>query len=142
MSSRKLPGVPAFVTLLAGGLWAWVPPASAAPLEEQASYQPVQSISYEFGSKKLSGYFVQQAATCIVTLVVAERADGEEPPALSPARVRLVLYPGQVAGLDSAEGRSLNLTCGADAATLLVDTGETDALAGAQNFRKDFAKSQ
>lgn len=143
MSSRKLPGIPASVGVLVAGLWACAPlAASAAPLEDQARYQPVQSISYAFGSKTLSGYFVQQAAACVVTLVVAERGDGEEPPAPSPARVRLVLYPGQVAGLDSAEGRSLNFTCGADAATLLVDTGETDALAAVQSFRKDFARSQ
>lgn len=143
MSSRKPPGIPASVGLLVAGLWVCVPPAaSAAPLEDQARYQPVQSISYAFGSKTLSGYFVQQAAACVVTLVVAERGDGEEPAPQSPARVRLVLYPGQVAGLDSAEGRSLNFTCGADAATLLVDSGDTEALAGLQNFRKDFARSQ
>jgi hypothetical protein len=31
--------------------------------------------------------------------------------------VRVMLDPGQVAGLDSEEGRSLSLTCGEDAAT-------------------------
>jgi len=35
---------------------------------------------------------------------------------------------GQVAGVDSEEGRSLNFTCGKDAATLIVDTGRTDKL--------------
>ena len=151
MLSRKLPGIPACVAMLAVGLgalawalaWAWAPAvAGGSPLEDQARYQPAQSISYPFGSKKLSGYFVRQAATCVVTLMVAENSDPEGPLPPSPARVRLVLYPGQVAGLDSVEGRSLNVTCGADAATLLVDTGETDELAGLQNFRKDFAKSQ
>jgi hypothetical protein len=143
MLSSKLPGIPAFVGMLALGQWAWVPPAAGeSPLEDQARYQPVQSISYDLGSKKMSGYFVQQAGACVVILMVAERGDGEEPPALSPARVRLVLLPGQIAGLDSEEGRSLNVTCGSDAATLLVDTGETAKLAALQNFPKDFAKSQ
>jgi hypothetical protein len=143
MLSRKLPGIAASVGVLAAGLWVWIPPAAGgSPLEDQARYQPVQSISYEFGSKKLSGYFVQQAATCVVTLMVVENSDPEGPLPPSPARVRLVLYPGQVAGLDSAEGRSLNVTCGADAATLLVDTGETGELAGLQNRRKDFVTSE
>jgi hypothetical protein len=143
MLSRKLPGIPACVAMLAVGLWAWAPAAAGgSPPEDQARYQPVQSISYAFGSKKLSGYYVQQAATCVVTLMVAENSDPEGPLPPSPARVRLVLYPGQVAGLDSAEGRSLNVTCGPDAATLLVDTGETEELARLQDLRKDFAKSQ
>jgi len=36
--------------------------------------------------------------------------------------------PGQIAGLDSEEGRSLNFTCGEDAATLVVDYGERSKL--------------
>ena len=143
MLCRTLPGIPACIGILVVGLWAWAPAvAGGPPLEDEARYRPVQSISYAFGSKKLSGYFVTQAATCVVTLMVAENSDPEGPLPPSPARVRLVLYPGQVAGLDSEEGRSLNVTCGSDAATLLVDTGETAKLAALQNFPKDFAKFQ
>lgn len=44
-----------------------------------------------------------------------------------------MLNPGQIAGLDSEEGRSLNVTCGEGAAHLLVDTGTTDKLVELQN---------
>jgi hypothetical protein len=42
------------------------------------------------------------------------------------------MHPGQIAGLDSEEGNSLNLTCGEDAATLLVDFGERQRLVSLQ----------
>jgi hypothetical protein len=45
-----------------------------------------------------------------------------------------MLDPGEVAGLDSEEGRSLNFTCGEDAATLLVDYGERSELVARQGF--------
>ena len=41
-------------------------------------------------------------------------------------RVRLVLNPGETAGLDSEEGRSLNFTCGEGATALVVDSGERE----------------
>lgn len=61
----------------------------------------------------------------------------------SPTRVRLVLYPGQIVGLDSEEGRSVNLTCGEDAATMLLDVGERDKLVALQSLAlpNDLAKS-
>jgi hypothetical protein len=102
-------------------------------VESQARYVPIQSISYEFGSKFMTGYFVEQGATCIVTLMIIEKSDPEEPLGLSPMRVRLVLSPGQVAGLDSEEGRSLNFTCEKNAMTLLVDVGERDRLVALQD---------
>lgn len=102
-------------------------------VETQARYVPIQSISYEFGSKFMTGYFVEQGATCIVTLMIIEKSDPEEPLGLSPTRLRLVLSPGQIAGLDSEEGRSLNFTCETNGTTLLVDVGERDRLVALQD---------
>ena len=78
----------------------------------QAKYAPIQNISYDFGSKSMSGYFVEQASQCLVMLMVSEKADPDAAPPATAARVRLVLSPGQMAGLDSEQGRSLNFTCG------------------------------
>ena len=100
----------------------------SAPAAGQARYLPVQSISYECGSKRMSGYFVQKATTCAVMLLIAEKIPSEEVPMLSAARVRLTLSPGQIVGLDSEEGRSLNITCGEDAAAVLVDAGDRERL--------------
>jgi hypothetical protein len=118
MSSRKL-----LISAFAGvSLCACVPAASSEPLlaENQARYLPIQNISYGFGSKSMSGYFVDQASTCRVTLMITERNDPEQGPLFSATRVRLVLFPGQVAGLDSEEGPSLKFTCSEAAKTLLV----------------------
>jgi hypothetical protein len=147
MLLRKLPIIAAFAATTAVSLWVSVPAAlsgSPSPAENQARYLPIQSISYEFGSKSMSGYFVAQAGTCFVTLMIVEKGDPEEPLPLSPTRVRLVLYPGQIAGLDSEEGRSLNFACGDDATTLLVDAGERDRLVKLQapTFPRDVARSQ
>jgi hypothetical protein len=76
----------------------------------------------------MSGYFVEEAATCLITLMIIERSDPEALLPFSPTRVRLVLYPGQVVGVDSEEGRSLNFTCGDDATALLVEAGERERL--------------
>ena len=130
--SPKLSSMSAFAGTIAVSLWVWVPAASSGPLssvEGRTVYAPIQSISYEFGSKWMSGYFVQQANNCVVTLMIAERTDLEERLLPPPAtRVRLVLQPKQIAGLDSEEGRSLNFTCGDDATSLIVDAGDRESL--------------
>jgi hypothetical protein len=99
-----------------------------APTESHEAYLPTESISYGFGSKFMSGHFVQEASACNLVLIIAEATDPEVALPGSPTRIRLVLRPGQLLALDSEEGRSLNVTCGADATTLLVDTGDTDEL--------------
>lgn len=100
--------------------------------EGEARYRPIQSISYEFGSKAMSGYFVQRNSVCLVTLMIAERSDPDSSSPLTATRVRVMLEPGQIAGLDSEEGSSLNFTCAKDAATLVVDYGERSKLVAQQ----------
>lgn len=131
MSSKRIFGAMAIAGTMVVTLLASVPAAvsgSPSSLENRTQYKPVQSISYEFGSKSMSGYFLQDASACLVTLMISEKGDPEKSLAMSPTRVRLALNPGQIAGIDSEEGWSLNFTCGADAATLIVDTGQTEKL--------------
>ena len=64
--------------------------------------------------------------------MIAERNDPEQPSPLTAARLRVVLNPGQIAGLDSEEGRSLNFTCGDNAAALFVDKGDREQLLASQ----------
>jgi len=134
MSSR-LPTVVGSAGAIAVALGIGLPAASGGSLpsnDEEARYAPIQSISYVFGSKSMSGYFVQQAGTCLVTLMITEQSDPDQPLALSPTRVRLLLQPGQIAGLDSEEGRSLNVTCGGQAAMVIVNVGDRDQLIAQQ----------
>ena len=65
--------------------------------------------------------------------MIAEKIDPDLP-SPTAARVRVMLDPGQVAGLDSEEGRSLSFTCGQDAATLVVSYGERDKLMSQQDL--------
>jgi hypothetical protein len=83
-------------------------------------YHPVQSLTYDFGSKSTSGFFVQKDGACQVVLMLSEKIDPDAVTQATPVRVRLDLKPGQTAGLDSEEGQSLTFACGEGAATLVV----------------------
>jgi hypothetical protein len=64
--------------------------------------------------------------------MISDKSDPDRPSPTTAARVRLVLEPGQIAGPDSEEGRSLNFTCGAGAKTLVVNSGERSKLVAQQ----------
>jgi hypothetical protein len=134
MFIRKIAQASAFAGTVALSLWASAASAQSQAVKSEAKYVPIQSISYDFGSKSMSGYFVEQTARCVVMLMVYEKSDPETVPSTTATRVRLVLNPGQTAGLDSEEGRSLNFTCGEGATALLVDSGERERLVELQRL--------
>ena len=133
MFSRTTFVVSAFAAALAANLCLSGQAVSGEPVEGDALYRPIQSISYTFGSKIASGYFVQQNSVCRVTLMITEKIDPDLP-SPTAARVRVMLDPGQVVGFDSDEGRSISLTCGEDAATLVVSYGERSKLVARQGL--------
>ena len=136
MFSKTTLVVSALAAAIAASFWSSgsaVSGESRLQEEGDALYRPIQSISYEFGSKAMSGYFVQRNSVCVVTLMIAEKTDPDLP-SPTATRVRVMLDPGQVAGLDSEEGHSLSLTCGEDAATLVVSYGERDKLMAQQDL--------
>ena len=130
----------AYATAIAGTIAAGLcAPAAAgqtqAQVKDEATYAPIQSIRYDFGSKSMSGYFVGEAARCVVMLMVSEKGDPDTAaPSTTATRVRLMLNPGETAGLDSEEGRSLNFTCGEGATALLVGVGEREKLVELQRL--------
>ena len=92
MSLRKTFAFSTFVVSTAAIFWASAPALSdESPL--QAGYLPIQSISYELGSKAMSGYFVPQGSVCLVTLKISEKNGSDRPSPTTAARVRLVLEP-------------------------------------------------
>ena len=92
MSLRKTFAFSTFVVSTAAIFWASPPPCQdESPL--QAGYLPIQSISYELGSKAMSGYFVPQGSVCLVTLKISEKNGSDRPSPTTAARVRLVLEP-------------------------------------------------
>jgi hypothetical protein len=66
--------------------------------------------------------------------MIAEKGDLDRPTLSTAARVRLKLDPGRIAGLDSEEGRSIALTCGEGAETLLVRVGDRNRLIELQSL--------
>jgi hypothetical protein len=136
MLSKTTLVVSAFAAAVAASFWSSGSAVSGGSrLQEEGDvlYRPIRSISYQFGSKTMSGYFVQRNSICAVTLMIAEKTDPDLP-SPTATRVRVMLEPGQVAGLDSEEGRSLSFTCGKDAATLVVSCGERDKLMAQQDI--------
>jgi hypothetical protein len=130
----KIAQASAFAGTVAISLWASAASAQSQSVKSEATYAPIQSVRYDFGSKSMSGYFVDQAKRCVVMLMVTEKGDPDAAPSSTATRIRLVLNPGQTAGLDSEEGRSLNFTCGEGATALLVDSGERERLVELQTL--------
>jgi hypothetical protein len=142
MLISKIAQASAFAGTVAISLWAAAASAQSQSVKDQAKYAPNESISYDFGSKSTSGYFVEQAAKCVVMLMLYEKRDPDAAPSSTATRVRLVLNPGQSAGLDSEEGRSLNFTCGERATALLVDAGEREKLIELQRLSSQKTASE
>jgi hypothetical protein len=134
MLIRKIAQASAFAGTVAISLWASAACAQSQSVRSEAKYAPIQSVRYDFGSKSMSGYFLDQAKKCVVVLMVSEKRDPEASSSSTATRVRLVLNPGQTAGLDSDEGRSLNFTCGEEATALLVDSGDRQELVDRQTL--------
>jgi hypothetical protein len=134
MLIRKTAQASAFAGTVAISLWAAAASAQSQSVKSEARYAPIQSVRYDFGSKSMSGYFVDQAKRCVVMLMVTEKGDPDAAPSSTATRLRLVPNPGQTAGLDSEEGRSLNFTCGEGATALLVDSGERERLVELQTL--------
>ena len=134
MKTRNLRAAACVAGALATALFISGPAAFGGTQDEgQSRYKPIQSLNHDFGSKFVSGYFVQDSSHCLVTLMIVERPDPDAPASQTPTRVRLVLEPGQVAGLDSEEGYSVNVTCGDEAESLIVDSGRREKLVSRQH---------
>jgi len=132
MVCRKSQFIPYAAGAVVVALLAWGAVVSAGGQsagDGQARYKPVQGIHQDFGSKSVTGYFIRRDDQCHVALLVAEKSDPAFPFTQSAARFRLALAPGEVAWLDSEEGRTLTVTCGARAASLIVDNSAREQLA-------------
>jgi hypothetical protein len=131
---RKIAQASALAVTVGISFWASAASAQSQPVKSEGRCAPIDSIRYDFGSKSTSGYFVEQSKKCVVMLMVYEKRDLDADFLDTSTRVRLVLNPGQTAGLDSEEGRSLNFTCGEGATALLVDSGDRERLVGLQTL--------
>lgn len=93
---------------------------------------PNEPILATIGGQRVIAFFVPERGSCAVkTIIWKDDAGAAAPYAPAPSRVRLSLRPGEMVRFDDAH-LSMNLLCGADAATLaavappeLITTGST-----------------
>ena len=118
---------PLSAALSALALLALSAPSVAGPWRAHGDrFLPSQSISYDLGSKLMSGYFLRQDENCSLTMMIAENGDDDAPLQLSAARVQLALSPMQAVGFDSEDGQSITLTCGASGAQMTAERAEPE----------------
>jgi hypothetical protein len=115
----------AFVGAVTAGSFAAVAAAAGDAAENRdpsgiATFQPIEAVSYQIGSKRAVGYFEARGGKCQVTLMIAEAVDPDQAWRSSAARLSLAMAPGQSAALVSEEGASMELTCGGGAQTVTV----------------------
>jgi hypothetical protein len=124
----KFAGIGSLVALCALGT-----PAHADELPQVLGpVGPHEPILTTVANHRIIAFYVPGGGRCALHAVVGYDTgaveagyDTDADTDKSAARVRIILRPGQIVHLDSAEGESLNLRCGSDAQTLdVVDSDE------------------
>jgi hypothetical protein len=134
MLTKSIKGVALSGLLIASvAAVATVASSASTALPGGTTYAPMQAISHDLGSKSAIGYFVREAGACQVVMMIGEKTAAETASTSSATRLRLALLPGQRAGVDSEEGRSVDLTCGEAANTLIVRDRPTAEVATLTN---------
>jgi hypothetical protein len=122
----------AYAALVTGGLAvaAAAPATDSRAHADEATFRPLQALTYTLGSKQAVGYFEQKDGQCALTLMIAEALAPTSETALSAARVKLTMLPGQITDLASEEGQSIAITCGSYGGTVNVtpNNAAVDAL--------------
>ena len=77
---------------------------------------PNEPILANIGGRRVIAFFVPERGSCAVNAIMWKDAGADAPSA--PSRVRLSLRPGEMVRFDGGAPLSMNLLCGADAATL------------------------
>lgn len=78
-----------------------------------AAYEPILAT---FGDKRVLAYFEPDGKNCAVSAIVFDASGKSD----TSTRVRMSLHPGELLHLDSVEDQNVILTCGPNAAKLLV----------------------
>ena len=93
---------------------------------------PSEPILATMGGQRVIAFFVPERGSCAVNAIIWKDAGADAPYASS--RVKLSLRPGEMVEFDHGARQSMNLLCGADAATLavvapaeLIRTGASDS---------------
>jgi len=94
--------------------------AASAGSSDALTMKPVHGISFDVGSKRAVSYFQNDRGLCNLTLMVAEAMNGDEVPSDTAARFEIAIDAGKTTRLDTAEGKSLDFACTANAQAMSV----------------------
>ena len=94
--------------------------AASAGSSPALTMKPVHGISFDVGSKRAVSYFQNDRGLCNLTLMVTEAMNGDEEPSDTAARFEVKIDAGKTARFDTAEGKSLEFACTADAQAMSV----------------------
>jgi hypothetical protein len=109
----------ALVAVAGLSLWCAAKPASAGEAQVRTA-RPAQGLVLDVGSKHTVSYFLAEGGNCNLTLMVGEKANEEGDNSSLGARLRIVIDAGKSARIETAESRSLEFACAADASALSV----------------------
>ncbi len=103
------------------GLSLWGAAKSAIAGEAQVwTARQAQGLVLDVGSKHTVSYFLADGGKCNLTLMVGEKANEDGDNSSLGARLRVAIDAGKSARIETAEGRSLEFGCAADASALSV----------------------
>ncbi len=79
------------------------------------AYEPILAT---FGDKRVLAYYKPDGGNCAVSAIVSDASPSDAD--RTSTRVRVSLHPGELFHLDSVEDQNVILTCGPNAAMLMV----------------------
>ncbi len=109
--------------------------AASAPLRAETwsplTMRPLHAVSLDAGTKHVVGYFLKAEDQCKLTVMISDRSGNDTVQASDlGARVQVAVDAGKIARIDSAEGKSLEFACKADAQGMTAATIDRTALYG------------
>ena len=88
-------------------------------------------MSLDAGTKHVVSYFLKAEDQCKLTLMISDKSAIDSKQVFGPwRRVQVAVDAGKVARFDSAEGKSLEFVCKADAQGMTAATIDRTALYG------------
>jgi hypothetical protein len=95
-------------------------PAAWAGDDAVATMKPRQGVTLDLGSKRSVGFFLADAATCNLTVLVAEAVIDGADEISAPARLQFAVGAGHAVRVDTADGKAMRFTCSGDAQSMTV----------------------
>lgn len=104
---------------LAGGLSAGNG-LQAADLSSGLTLKPLHGISFDLGTRRAVGYFLNDDGQCKLVLTLAEAPDRSDVSRFAATRFEAAIRPGKATRYDSTEGGAIEFACQTNAQAMSV----------------------